>query len=467
MNSKDWPRVIVHADMDAFYASVEQLDDPHLVGQPLIIGPRSRRGVVLTASYEARKSGAKSAMPMAEALRRCPHAVVVPPRFERYQQQSEAIMRAFADFSPSVEALSLDEAFIDMTGALEIFGDPMQIGKQIQQAVLDATGGLQVSVGIASTKYVAKVASDFEKPNGLTIVPPHKAVQWLDPMPVSRLWGAGPKTVPRLQRLGLHTIGDVRRASPLFLRKSLGNMGAHFQSLANANDPRKVARRRVARSMGSDRTLLQDVTSTADIAHYLRRSADRIGRRLRDKGYRCFGVRVKLKTHDFRVMTRQVLLPAPTDSSDELYAVAFDILQQLRTPSEPSLKFRLVGLAAYDLVHEDDPVQLDFFSGDEFSGRDRSRSLEQALDEVTQRFGAGAVARAADLNRSSTVADTTPNLDFVADGLAMEVDPQHDPEHDPEHDYAHGQDYVPNEQEPSLPESDEFLDDWCFDTGSD
>ncbi|HVS23171.1 MAG TPA: DNA polymerase IV, partial [Gammaproteobacteria bacterium] len=203
--SADWPRVIVHADMDAFYAAIEQLDDPALRGRPLLIGPPSARGVVLTASYEARPFGVGSAMPMARARRLCPQALVVPPRFERYQEVSQSIMELFASFSPSVEPLSLDEAFLDMTGSERLFGSPEEIGRRLKQAVRDATGGLTASVGISGTKYVAKVASGHAKPDGLTIVAPADAADWLAPQPVRNLWGAGPKTVERLERLGLAT----------------------------------------------------------------------------------------------------------------------------------------------------------------------------------------------------------------------------------------------------------------------
>ena len=401
-----WPRVIAHADMDAFYASVEQLDDPSLRGRELIVGPNSLRGVVLTASYEARKSGVKSAMPMAEAMRRCPGATVVPPRFDRYQEQSKAIMTAFADFSPCVEAISLDEAFIDMTGAEGIFGTPAQIARQIRDAVTDVTGGLTASVGVAATKYVAKVASDFNKPNGITVVAPEETVEWLSPLPVSRLWGAGPKTVPRFHKLGLLTIGDVRLADPVYLKQHFGNGAVHFQSLANGEDPRRVATRRKARSMGSDRTLLHDVSSRADIEQYLKRSADRVGRRLRDKGFRCGGVRVKLKTNKFKLHSRQSQLTEPSDCADHLYQVASDLLTQF----EDSGPYRLVGLAAYDLTRADDPQQMDLFASNA-----KPKALEHAIDNCIKKFGKGAIGRAADLDASRTIADTTPTLDFIDD----------------------------------------------------
>src|SRR4029078_8733427 len=232
-SEKAWPRGVAHAHMDAFYAAIEQLDDPSLKGRPLLVGPPSARGVVLTASYEARPYGVGSAMPMATARRMCPNAVIVPPRFDRYQEVSETIMRVFSNFSPDVEALSLDEAFLDMTGSEQLFGGPQSIGNRLKAAIREATGGLTASVGLSATKYVAKVASACQKQDGLTVVPPDDAKAWLAPFPVSRLWGAGPKTQARPPQLGLHTIGDVCEADPLFLSAGLGTAGLHFHALAH------------------------------------------------------------------------------------------------------------------------------------------------------------------------------------------------------------------------------------------
>ena len=237
---QDWDRIVAHADMDSFYAAVEQLDDPALRGRPVLVGPDSGRGVVLTASYEARPFGVGSAMSMAQARRLCPEAVIVPPRFKRYQALSKIIMAVFSDFSPIVEPLSLDEAFLEMTGAEGLFGDPEDMGRRVKAAVREATGGLAVSVGLSGTKYVAKVASDFSKPDGLTVVPPASAREWLAPLPVSKLWGAGRKTQARLETFGFRTIGDIADADPAFLVDRLGKMGAHFFSLAHAKDPRRV-----------------------------------------------------------------------------------------------------------------------------------------------------------------------------------------------------------------------------------
>ena len=192
-SERTWARIVAHADMDAFYAAIEQLDDPALQGRPVLVGPRSDRGVVLTASYEARPYGVGSAMPMAKARRMCPSAIIIPPRFDRYQEVSETIMKVFSNFSPDVEALSLDEAFLDMTGSEQLFGDPKSIGRRLKTAIREATGGLTASVGLSATKYVAKVASACQKPDGLTVVPPEEAKAWLAPLSRVLAMGCRPK----------------------------------------------------------------------------------------------------------------------------------------------------------------------------------------------------------------------------------------------------------------------------------
>ena len=397
--SEPWSRIIVHADMDAFYASVEQFDNPQLKGLPVLVGPRSRRGVVLTASYEARPFKVGSAMPMALALERCPQAVVVPPRFDRYAEVSTKVMRVFQDFSPSVEALSLDEAFLDMTGSSHLFGSPAEMGQRIRDSVRAATG-LDVSVGVAASKYVAKVASGECKPRGLLVVPPHEAIGWLARLPVARLWGAGPKTQARLQAAGYYTIGDIAAADPALLVTRFGAQGRHFHDLAHARDPRRVEGNRRARSLGSERTLARDVIAPADIASHLKRSADRIARRLRSKGLLAGGVRVRLKTTRFKLLTRQCTLSEPTDVAETLYRAGIELLERFgdRGP------FRLVGMAAHSLRTTTTPAQLDLLDDG------HRRRLETTLDELASRFGEGAVRRARDLT-SHTVLDTAPDLD--------------------------------------------------------
>jgi len=394
--------------MDAFYASVEQMDDPSLRGKPVLIGHTEGRGVVLTASYEARPFQVGSAMPMAIAMRRCPQAIVVPPRFARYTEISKMVMGVFADFSPQVEAISLDEAFLEMTGTEHLFGTPGQLGHRIKDAVKEATGGLTISAGISGTKYVAKVASAFRKPDGLTVVRPDRAVEFLAPLPVRKLWGVGAKTEERLHAAGYTTIGQIAQEDELVLQRKLGNLGPHLRRLGNAQDPRRIQGRRRAKSIGSERTLGKDILDRAAIAEHLRSSAESIGRRLRSKNMLAGGVRVKLKTASFQLMSRQMVLSNPTDVGQRLYDEALPLLDQF--PYDEA--FRLIGMAAYDIIRPGDPVQMQLFG----QGAKR-RKLEAAMDAVRDAFGSDAVTRAENLGKSMWNA---PNLDFVPDETEVE-----------------------------------------------
>jgi DNA polymerase IV len=403
---RGWPRTIVHADMDAFYAAIEQLDDPKLRGKPLLIGPDTPRGVVLTASYEARPFGVGSAMPMQRARRLCPQALIVPPRFERYQEVSKQIMDAFGAFSPQVEALSLDEAFIDMTGSERLFGPPETIGVRIKSAVREATGGLSASVGISGTRFVAKVASGYQKPDGLTIVPQERARDWLAPLSVENLWGAGVKTAARLRAAGFHTIGDVAVADVETLAGQFGAMGRRFHAIANAMDPRAVEGARSARSLGSERTLATDVSAHRELRLYLRAAAETVAQRLRRRHLCAGGLRIKLKRADFQLLTRQDRLTAPTDVSAVMAAKAAELLRQVDDPGP----FRLVGLAVFDIVEADADSQLALWA----PMGSRDRSLETAIDALESRFGAGAVQRGGELYGDRGVGIPT-NLDFLDD----------------------------------------------------
>jgi DNA polymerase IV len=379
--SARWPRVIAHADMDAFFAAVEQLDHPELRGKPLLVGGTGRRGVVSTASYEARPFGCHSAMPMAEARRRCPQAIVVQPSFGRYSEISDKVMEVFHRFSPLVEPLSLDEAFLDLTGAEGLFGPPEAMGERIRAEVREATGGLTVSVGIATTKYVAKVASDFRKPDGMTLVPPGTETAFLWPLPVSRLWGVGPKTGEVLQSAGFRTIGDVARADERNLVARWGELGAHIFALSWARDDREVVPDRDAKSIGAEYTLEEDVRGRDEILPTLRRSAARVARHLRREGLLAGGVRVKLKTYSFRLWTRQAPLRTPTDSERDLLVAAEELLGHF----DLSVPMRLVGMAAYDLCGTGTrPVQTGLF---ESADRERARHLDRTLDALREKFG--------------------------------------------------------------------------------
>ncbi|MFW5878836.1 MAG: DNA polymerase IV, partial [Myxococcota bacterium] len=360
-----------------------------LRGRPVLVGDPGARGVVSTASYEARPYGVGSAMPMAQARKRCPDAVIVRPRFDAYMEASRLIREVFDRFSPLVEPLSIDEAFLDMSGTASLLGPPEQIGRDLKEQVRAATQ-LCVSVGMAPCKYVAKVASDLCKPDGLLVVRPEEVRGFLAPLPVSRLWGVGPKTQPRLTRIGLETLGDVASADPRFLEAELGSLGPHIHRLALGDDPRPVIAEHEAKSIGWERTLEQDVRGEEAILPHLRRAADEVARRLRAEGLEARGLRIKLKTRDFVLHTRQCRLPQTTDSAPYLYEAAGRLLGE----AMPALPVRLIGMAAFDLDDGSAPRQQSLFT-DEKRGR-RSR-LDQALDAIDERFGRGAVQRASEL----------------------------------------------------------------------
>ena len=397
--TSSWPRIILHADMDAFYAAVEQLDRPELRDKALLIGGTGPRGVVSTASYEARPFGVGSAMPMALARRRCPHAIVLPPRFERYHAVSRVVMKTLGTFSPLVEPLSLDEAFVDMTGCEALFGAPHEMGEAVRRAVFEATQ-LTVSVGISATKYVAKVASDARKPDGLTVVAPDEVAGFLHPLPVDRLWGVGARTCSRLRARGLGTIGDVAAASLDDLERRFGSLGAHIHALAHGRDDRAVIPERDAKSIGSENTLDTDIVGETAIRPWLLRAADTVARRLRAEGLTARSVRVKLRTADFRLHTRQTLLGAATHATRPIVEAAEALLHEfdLRAP------VRLVGVAAFDLGEDGDAGdagdvhQLDLF---EAPREEHDERLDRTLDVVHERFGEAALTRARHLDRGS------------------------------------------------------------------
>ena len=388
-----WPRIILHADMDAFFAAVEQLDRPELRGKALLIGGTGPRGVVSTASYEARPFGVGSAMPMALARRRCPHAVVLPPRFERYRAVSRVVMRTLGAFSPLVEPLSVDEAFVDMTGCEALSGEPREMGEAVRRAVFEATN-LTVSVGVSTTKYVAKVASDHDKPDGLAVIGPDEVTRFLHPLPIDRLWGVGPRTRERLEAQGIATIGAVA-ATPLeALERWLGALGAHVHALAHGRDSRAVVPEREAKSIGSENTLDTDIVGEAAIRPWLLRAADTVARRLRDEGLAARGVRVKLRTSDFRLHTRQTMLVSATRGTRPIVETAEALLRDfdLRRP------VRLVGVAVFDF-HEGtrgEGEQLELFDA---PSRAHDERIDRTVDAVRKRFGDGALTRARNLDR--------------------------------------------------------------------
>ena len=389
-------RAILHIDMDAFFASVEQLDDPSLRGKPVLVGGAARRGVVAAASYEARKFGARSAMPMAEALRRCPRAIVVPPRGKRYAEVSSQVFDVFHRFTPLVEGLSIDEAFLDVTASRSLFGDGEAIAKAIREAVHKETG-LTCSAGVASTKFVAKIASDQNKPDGLTVVGDDVA-GFLAPLPIERMWGVGPKTAPTLRRLGYATLGDLAKASPATLERVLGTWGGEIVRLARGEDDREVEPDRDAKSIGAEITYDEDLTDKDAIARTLLAHASRVAERLTAQGLAARGIVVKLKYADFTLLTRRTLLPEPASDTQTLHAAAVALLD--RFPLD-GVRVRLTGVSAFDLGPAGG-TQPTLFP-DEAAAR--RRHVESVLLSAKGRFGGQALTFATLLEEEAPPAD--------------------------------------------------------------
>jgi DNA polymerase-4 len=373
--------------MDAFYASVEQRDDPSLRGRPLIVGGASRRAVVCAASYEVRPFGVRSAMPMGEALRRCPQAIVVAPRMGRYAEVSAEVFAIFGRFTPLVEGLSLDEAFLDVTASRSLFGAGREIAVQIKAAIR-AELGLVASAGIGPSKFVAKIASDLEKPDGLVEVPQGGVRAFLDPLPIERMWGIGPKTAPRLREAGFATFADLAGASPARLAAVVGKAGTlHVQTLAQGLDAREVNPDREAVSVGAEETFERDLTERRALELRLLDLAGRVARRLLAAGLSTRAVTVKVKYADFSLRSRSLTLPEPVADTGSLYRAAKALLD--RAPPGP---VRLLGISAGALTEGPVPGTLSLFTeGDP----ERGRRLEQVMARVADRFGGEGLRRAA------------------------------------------------------------------------
>jgi DNA polymerase-4 len=376
---------ILHVDMDAFYASVEIRDRPELMGKPVIVGSPNGRGVVLSASYEARKFGVRSAMPGAVARRRCPQAIFVPPRRGIYSEVSKQVMAVFRSVTPVVEPLALDEAFLDVSGARRRLGSPAWIGAAIRRQV-EAEQGLTCSVGVASSKFIAKIASVRAKPDGLLVVPADGVLEFLHPLPVSALWGVGQRTGETLARLGLRTVGDIAHAPPDTLRQHLGDAaGAHLSALAWGRDQRSVTPHAPDKSIGAEETFATDVTDPDVIRRELLRLSERTARALREGGWAGRTVTVKLRLGNFRTITRSRTLPDPVDLGRTIYETACALYEG--SGLDELARLRLVGVRMTGLTAASGATtQLAF--DDKPTGW---REAERAMDQITQRFGAGAV----------------------------------------------------------------------------
>jgi DNA polymerase-4 len=379
---------ILHADMDAFFASVELRRRPELVGRPVVVGHPGGRSVVLAATYEARKFGVHSAMPMAQAMRKCTGLVVVPPDHSAYAEASRAVMAIFRDVTPEVEPLSLDEAFLDVSGALRRIGSPREIAVQLRDRIRE-TERLPCSIGVASTKFVAKLASSRAKPDGLLVIPRQSVLAFLHPLPIGALWGVGDKTEAALTQIGMRTIGDLAATPVSTLVHTLGKAaGSHLHALANGTDPRPVVANEPDRSIGAEETFGSDIADGEGILRELLRLSERCAERARAGQVVGRTVAIKVRFSDFRTVSRSKTLTEPTDTARTIYETAsrlYDALDIAGTPLR-LVGVRLEGLAPAEQV----PEQLSLTGDDE-----EWRAAEQAVDRVTAKFGHGSVRPAA------------------------------------------------------------------------
>ena len=374
----------MHLDMDAFYAAVEVLDNPSLQGKPVIVGGSKRRGVVSSASYEARKCGVHSYQPIATAMRFCPRGVFLPVRMSRYQEVSEQIFEIFRRFTPLVEPLSIDEAFLDVTGSARMFGEPEEIARKIKSLVKKEIG-LTVSAGVASLKFVAKIASGLNKPDGLTVVPPGKVQEFLDPLPIDMLWGVGKATGKVFATLGVKTIGDLRQIPADILIAKLGKNGLQLHQLSQGIDEREVESENDVKSIGQEETFAEDVIDDEIAKREILSLSIKIGRRLRKEGVRGKTITLKVKYHDFVQITRSLTIVEPTDDGGEITKVCYLLLRKTEVGKRP---IRLLGVALSQLTSLK-AKQLPLFS--HHPGAQKTQRVNKALDTIQEKFGEGAI----------------------------------------------------------------------------
>jgi len=379
------PRCILHVDMDAFFAAVEQRDHPDLRGRPVLVGSDRPRGVVAAASYEARKFGCHSAQPMAIAKRLCPQAIVVRGSFARYRGVSNEIFEILHTFTPAIEPLSIDEAFLDVSASQRLLGSGEQIAQAIRQRIRAQTG-LTASVGVAENKFLAKLASDLNKPDGLTILTPENLEAVLSPLPVGRIWGIGPKAAKKLESMNLKTIGDLRRMSAPWFVDHFGSDGEHFRRLVFGIDDRPVQSDAEAKQISQETTFEVDLAEADEVRRVLLEQVEQVARRLRRHGLRAGGVTLKIRYGDFQTITRSATFPDPTDITAELWRLGQDTFN--RWASVGYRPVRLIGFAARSLTR-DTPQAMLF----EDPAQQRQQRVDQVVDAITQRLGPGAIRR--------------------------------------------------------------------------
>ena len=379
------PRNILHVDMDAFYASIEQRDDPSLRGKAVAVGGQTR-GVVAAASYEAREFGVRSAMPMRDAMRRCPDLIRIPQRMSHYRSVSQEIFSIFREFTPLVEGLSLDEAFLDVTSSLHLFGDDVSIAREIKSRILERTS-LTASVGVAPNKLVAKIASDLDKPNGLTVVTRANRQEILDPLSVRVIPGIGPETLSKLNHIGIYTIADLRLAPNRDLEPIFCRFTQRTRDRAAGIDDRPVEPSRADKSISAETTFDTDLTERKEMRRELLRLCERTARRIRAKDLVTGTVQIKIRQADFTTCSRQCALRPPGNTTDTIYACALRLLDAWLA-EYPGANVRLLGVGGSDLSKDTQP---DLFAPQEKEGPD---PLDQAVDDIRDRFGDESMARA-------------------------------------------------------------------------
>jgi nucleotidyltransferase/DNA polymerase involved in DNA repair len=397
-------RSILHVDMDAFFAAIEVREDPTLAGRPVVVGADPRggrgRGVVSTANYEARRFGIHSAMPISEAYRRCPHAAYVYPRGSLYGQVSKRIFEIMRAYTDCLEPLSLDEAFLDVTGSRALFGDGPTIAAAIKHDI-QKEQRLTASVGVAAIKYVAKVASDLEKPDGLVVVEPGREAEFLAPLPIARLWGAGAKAQERFERLRLRTIGEVARIEPEVLEATFGQaMGRRFHRLANGIDHRSVNSHAGRKSLGHEVTFDHDLEDRERVERTLLRLCEKVGSGLRHRGLAGRTVQLKIRWDGFETVTRQRPLPRSVDTTERIWPVARELF---READRPERRVRLIGVTATGLEMAADRQLALFEPGlkgeepaeDHAQRQASDERVASAVDQLADRFGPGTITRAA------------------------------------------------------------------------
>jgi DNA polymerase-4 len=387
--------VIFHVDLDAFYASVEILDNPQLKGRPVIVGALpGHRGVVSACSYEARRFGVHSAMPVSQAYRRCPQGVFVPPRLERYSELSEQVMAILTEHTPDFQQISIDEAFLDLSGTERLFGPPLEVGRRIKERVLTETG-LTLSVGIAPNKYLAKLASESCKPDGLRQILPGEEIAFLDGLPLAKLWGVGEKTRQRLQELNIITIAALRQTPEDILRAMMGEAsGRYLHQVVRGGDPGIYSANPKSRSISTETTFETDLKNAEAIRRTLLELAEQVMHRLLREGLKSNTVVLKLRFHDFTTTHAQRTVRHWLTSSDEIHRVALELLDQRWNGSTP---IRLVGVGTDRVVGREDAVQQELFE-DEF---DKKRKVEEAVTRIREKMAGTKLTKASLLERQS------------------------------------------------------------------